>query len=242
MTSSDALIQDLIDLEPLKTWSVIVTILGDIQQPEISGKDLTAILGTVGIKPEAARVALHRLKKDGWLVSSKNGREVSYKFSDRARAETHAVYEDVYRQDVKFAEGWDLVVVNQDLDPEPGLRIQRNLWLVPTSAKDSLDDPLILPLSDAKTPDWFMAKLTSEASRQASGRLAALARKASQLPLGDAEAIAIRLLCLHHWRKRALRAGTWAEIWLRPSGELANCHKEVTNLLNDLPHIQATQP
>ena len=53
---------------PLKAWSVIVTILGDLcqdQNDRVSGRSLTRIMGAMGISAQTVRVALHRLRRDG---------------------------------------------------------------------------------------------------------------------------------------------------------------------------------
>ena len=65
----------LLGLESTKTWSLIATLFGDLDGDELSGKALWSLLAPLGIKPEATRVALHRLKKDGWIVAKKAGRE-----------------------------------------------------------------------------------------------------------------------------------------------------------------------
>ena len=88
MTPTTALIEDLSSLETIKTWSLIVTLFGDLDgEPQVvlSGKDIGAILGHIGIKPEATRVALHRLKRDGWIDTQRAGREVFYSLSDRGK-------------------------------------------------------------------------------------------------------------------------------------------------------------
>ena len=48
-----------------RVWSLIVTVFGDLAQrngDEIAGPVLGEILAPVGVRPEAMRVALHRLR------------------------------------------------------------------------------------------------------------------------------------------------------------------------------------
>ena len=62
---------------PHRLWSLIITIFGDLAQApgsRISGAALGEITELIGVKPEAMRVALHRLRKDGWLESEREGR------------------------------------------------------------------------------------------------------------------------------------------------------------------------
>lgn len=77
--SVDILLQD-----DQPVWSLIVTLFGDLAQEKgakISAALLTRIMGQLGIKPEATRVALHRLRKDGWISSEKSGRNSLYQLT-----------------------------------------------------------------------------------------------------------------------------------------------------------------
>ena len=63
----EASIAQLTDLQNLRVWSIIVSLFGDLAQKtgdQISGTTLTQIITPMGIKPEAIRVALHRLRKE----------------------------------------------------------------------------------------------------------------------------------------------------------------------------------
>ena len=67
----------LSDPQNQRVWSVIISLFGDMAQrpnEKISGAALTRIITPMGIKPEAIRVALHRLRKDGWIESVRAGR------------------------------------------------------------------------------------------------------------------------------------------------------------------------
>ena len=113
MSTVRTLIEDLANIEKIKTWSLIVTMFGDLDEchpQSLSGKEIGAILGHIGIKPEAVRVALHRLKKDGWIHATKSGREVEYGLSQNGLQETAAVYDDVYRRTVKYSNGWKWLI------------------------------------------------------------------------------------------------------------------------------------
>ena len=57
----------------LRVWSVIVTIMGEIAQPdggEISMAVLLEICTALDIEPQAVRTAMSRLSKDGAIISS----------------------------------------------------------------------------------------------------------------------------------------------------------------------------
>ena len=80
----DALAQ-LRDSSDLRVWSVIVTLMGDLtvmgtpgaDASGVSGQALGKVMAALGIRPEATRVALHRLRKDGWIESTRTRAPVS---------------------------------------------------------------------------------------------------------------------------------------------------------------------
>jgi len=83
----------------MKLWSVIVTILGDLLpegDADVSGLVLSALIERMGLQPQAMRVALHRLKRDGWIESRKDGRVGYYRLSDMGRAQAAEVSEAIY--------------------------------------------------------------------------------------------------------------------------------------------------
>ena len=241
MNDPHALIAELTELEPIKTWSLIVTLLGDLEVSNIAGKDLGVLLSVVGLKPEATRVALHRLKKDGWITSIRQGREVSYSLSEIGLSETRAAYDDVYRADLKYPDGWRVVVVNDDECPKNALRIFRNVWLVPRPDSPEINAPLWLDLGQDTLPDWFHEKLVSADTQELCHQLARCAREACDAQLTATQTAAIRLLCLHHWRKIALREATWAALWLAPESPIAQCHRDISKLFNTLPCLHPQQ-
>ena len=72
-----------------RVWSFIVTIFGDLAREDshyISSRTLNRLTAQIGVKPEATRVALHRLRKEDWLESTKFGRESHYRLTENGRA------------------------------------------------------------------------------------------------------------------------------------------------------------
>lgn len=222
----------LLGLETTKTWSLIATLFGDLDGDELSGKALWSLLEPLGIKPEAMRVALHRLKKDGWIVSEKAGREVIYRLSDHALAETRAAQTDVYRQNVKFASGWRLVKLAPDADSMGGTHValDKGLFLMPREdplPKDALEMTL-----GTSIPVWAEDLLVPKHLRDQAAGLSRMAKEfLSKPPTSDT--VTARLMFLHYWRKMALRPGTWAHIGLMPDDEMADCHGAITKILRE---------
>ena len=234
MHPTHPLVKRLIDLETLKTWSVIVTLLGDVKQDELSGAQIGAILGAVGIKPQAMRVALHRLKSDGWITSAKRGREAVYRLSRTAKAETDLASRDVYRQDVKHPGGWRFHLARDAEPPEGAVAITKDVCVLPAVMPWPGADALALDHTGDTLPDWVTAQLAPRALIANAAVLQEVLRDPdfAQIEAVRADANAVRLLVLHHWRRIALRPGTWAHIGLQPEGVLSQCHGVVTAFLN----------
>jgi phenylacetic acid degradation operon negative regulatory protein len=238
LNSAETLIEELVALEPIKTWSLIVTLFGDMNGKEITGKDLGLLLGRVGIKTEAMRVALHRLRKDGWIESTKSGREVTYRLSSHGLSETRAAYEDVYRQDTKYPDGWVTCWVRQGFAAPPlSIPIDKALVLMPATAAAKAENVVTLKFDDYPPPKWFSSGLVQDKVLRQASRIFDLAASAEIHRMQSLPQAAIRLILLHHWRKMALRPAVWAHISLNPKGPLALCHGRVTDLLSTLPNL-----
>lgn len=241
MTDFDAFIKKLFELGPIKTWSLIVTAFGDREGHELSGKELRALMEPLGVKPEATRVALHRLKKDGWIVSQRSGREVIYRLSKSARDDTQAVYDNVYQRNVKYPEGWQFLLL-EDTQYEiektmPLIGITRQLVLVPKGVLVDTPASMEIQIVRDKIPIWFQNRLLSNEMLELAQRLSdyiVIYQQSADHPSSEQKSL-IRLLILHHWRRLALRAPTWAHIALLPNGPVANLQKNATEFLEQTP-------
>ena len=236
-------INDLVQMDTIKVWSLIVTVLGDLSKNSpkfISGKELRIILGHIGIKPEAVRVALHRLKIEGWIKTKKTGREVSYRLSSQGMKETKAVYNDIYRKTLKHTE-WQLRLMPPDQEDASHLQVFKNVIFVPASASTQSNDTLDFSFKKEEVPQWLVDRVIApEIQQQAVSLMEAI--KDLDLILQKAENLdraAIRLMALHRWRKMALRDNTWLHIWLKPDGSIAGCHRAIINLFEKLPRLSS---
>ena len=233
MQAPNRLVASLVELETIKIWSLIVTLFGDMAGDELTGTQIRALLGHIGIKPEAIRVALHRLKSDGWITADKRGREAVYRLSAKGRRETDAVIEDVYRQNVKFPEGWRFLLVKDVSAPAGSITITRELVLVPAALAAHVENGLVLESHGRDLPNWIEECLVPRPLLRIAEALTTILVSASPTgpDVAKPDEIALRLLVLHHWRRLALRPGSWAHIGLLPDGVLANCHAVVTAFL-----------
>ncbi len=242
MQSKDPGIRQLVELESLKTWSLIVTLFGDLNGKELTGSQIKSLLGHIGIKPEAIRTALYRLKSDGWIISEKRGREAFYKLSRKGREQTQAVTDDIYGQSRRYPDGWQFVYHKDEPSTNDAISLSKDLFVVPveqtTRADNDAHQCLSLKLVDKQIPDWFVAKLAPEPiQRNASALIDVVSNNA--INYIEQDALALRLLVLHHWRKLALRPGSWALMWFVPSGVLTTCQQAVTMFLQDTSRINA---
>lgn len=242
LKTSDALISELTELAPIKTWSLIVTLFGDLDGETLTGTQIRALLGRIGIKPEATRVAMHRLKKEDWITSHRHGREAIYRLSRRGVHETHAAYADVYREGARFEGEWRCILTDGDAKiGQPYVVISKDIALAPADVPSDQLDAMVLPLIGHDVPNWLQARLLPQGFIALAAKLAdaveadSLARP-TRLPL---DAAARRLLVLHHWRRIALRSGAWVLISLMPDGDLARCQRVVSQFLTQTVRIKA---
>ena len=85
--------------QPPRVWSLLVTIFGELaqdQNAEISGQTLRDLLDVIGVRPEAMRVALHRLRNEGWIDSRKTGRRSDYFLTPLGLTESMAASPLIY--------------------------------------------------------------------------------------------------------------------------------------------------
>jgi phenylacetic acid degradation operon negative regulatory protein len=207
---------------PPAVWSLTATAFGDMVAPangEIATAALIEILSLAGVSATAARTAMSRLVRDGWLMTRRAGRLAFHRMTPRAAADTAAASALIYRAAVPR---WDGTV---------------RLRLVPGPARPSGPDGsrrLPFPgevlvafagLPEAEAGAAISADIPAmpraEAARLAAAclDLAAVERRVAAFAAGHAglvaacrtgaadggRAIAARLLLVHGFRRLALR-------------------------------------
>lgn len=232
--------------EAPRVWSLIVTLFGDLAQgadDRLGVQTITRITSEIGIKPEATRVALHRLRSDGWLSSQRIGRGSEYGLTDMGRAETTRVSPRIYGAQVP--DRWHMVlagVAQRDL-LDPLIEARSHVLVAPGmavgggSAPDLPPDLLALDGGEAQ-PDWLRDALCpaelQEASQSLLARLQA-ARPVVPETLGPAQAAALRVSVVHEWRRLILRS-PYLPAELFPDGwQGQECRAVIDDLLSELP-------
>ncbi len=211
--------------EPSRTGSLIITVFGDAVAPrggEMAVAALLDLLAEVGIRPGVVRTAISRLAGDGWLEGARQGRLSFYRLTERSRSEFASVERRIYGSPGR---DWDgalrLAFPPQGVD-RTGLEQAGFAVLAPgvlaglQDAPDALSasgNPALLRALAARA--WGLEKLAA-LYRGFLDRFAPLSDGAAQL-LPD-EAMPVRILLLHDWRRIVLRdpglpSGLLPEAW-----------------------------
>lgn len=245
----ESAVQQLNDPQNQRVWSVIVSLFGDLAQDkgaQISGSALTRIITPMGIKPEAIRVALHRLRKDGWIESARSGRASIHYLTEYGRSQSAAVTPRIYERTVSAPQDWHLLICEDGASPDsldevlllPNyVPVNRSTALGHGPVPRSLDGLMAAEVTSIAVPPWLKARLYPDHLRDA---CAALKHDLSQLPpppagLSPEQLGTLRTLVVHRWRRVVLR-----HPYLPPSFHPSDwagegCRDLVFQLLDRLP-------
>ncbi len=227
--------QDLLDFGDLKVWSVLVTLLGDLASEsdmQVSGPMLNTLMGRINIRPEALRVALHRLRKDGWVTATRDGRISHYAMTDHARAETDNVRALVYSPQIETSAAWYLVAA--PVGHGYGLLLKKGLWITDTPPKNN-QDALHARIETDPIPDWVIDDILTPDLRRSCAELAGLLAGGVPDGLSVTDQYVLRLLALHHWRRIVLRQTPLAAAFLAQSAEIAGYRAAIIEFLEAIP-------
>ncbi len=239
---------------PLKVWSVVITAMGDlIREPQqsLSGRVLGHLTERMGITNQALRVALHRLKRDGWVRAERTGRTSDYFLSTQGWKATQKVRPVIYSLDLSPRAQVCVVACPPALTAAEFAESLSDeaVFLSPRMALTVRSDPgltadfFVSDLDTAQLPDWARAAIADENLRAGYSTLAdqvslALARP---LPAALPDRTVLRLMILHHWRRLSLRHGSLPDLLLPADWEGARARTRVTNALEliERPEIAA---
>ncbi|MEM9048542.1 MAG: PaaX family transcriptional regulator C-terminal domain-containing protein [Pseudomonadota bacterium] len=234
---TERLIEDLIGLGDLRVWSVIITVFGDSIQPRggtVATATLTRLVAPMGIRPEALRVALHRLVRDGWLLRLQEGRNSFYRLSQSGLERFAPATQRIYAATPAPDGPWRIFCGGADTarPPPPAVALQPGLFLGPAPDNRAFDIKnrppgvetpeasappdgcpdgcLVLDGAVLSLPGWARAAvapapLPDEFARLEAvlGALGAFLRRAGRVEAFDA--IVLRTLLVHRWRRLLLR-------------------------------------
>lgn len=245
----EASVAQLNDPQNLRVWSIIVSLFGDLAQKEgaqISGSALTRIITPMGIKPEAIRVALHRLRKDGWVESSRSGRASVHFLTKFGRSQSAAVTPRIYERHPPAPTDWHLLISEEGagqatlddvlLLPQY-VAVNRHTALGHGKIPGNLDDLLAIEFSKISVPVWLKDRLFPEDLQEACDRLntALQGIKTPPTDLDPAQIATLRTLIVHRWRRIVLRHPGLPPIFHPASWSGEACRNRVFQLLDALP-------
>ena len=236
------LVQVLTDAEPARVWSLLVSVFGDLAQaPDatISGPVVNHLLGLIGIKPEAIRVALHRLKKDGWIDSRRIGRRSIYFLTPKGRAESAAASPRIY---ATRADAMAWLILSEpgrgEEQPDDGAQIAPGLRI---STMQAGPDTLSWPVTAASPlPQWITERSCAPDIVSQSRDLATRLTRLDQIiqpgtNLSPTEIAALRVLIVHSWRRIILKLPDLPDAAFPVAWAGGACRSRMAGLLDMLP-------
>ncbi|MBW4706844.1 PaaX family transcriptional regulator [Roseobacter sp. YSTF-M11] len=237
----------LTDLGGQRVWSLLVSVFGDLSQAEGAGIDgpvLSAIMTAMDVRAEATRVALHRLRNDGWIVSQKSGRTSRHSLTPHGRAETIAATRRIYASPGDMPTDWQIVVTQSAEPDQRDDMVTRGFSLLLTrvfiGAEDAIPPQGALALRGRNVPEWLKMQLSPEGLKTDYDNLHEILQEID-LCLPDGTQLApldvaiLRCLIVHNWRRLVLKhpdlpAALYTEGWREH-----DCRALVCKLLRRFP-------
>lgn len=236
-----------------RVWSVLVTIFGDLapdRTDQISGGLITALTGLVGIRAEATRVALHRLRKDGWIDSTRVGRTSVHRLTEFGRAQSAEAAPRIYARTQDTPGTWHILIASSGEASRKELSdlmltgdyitLNTATAMAPGPVPDGLEELLGVESDQLTAPHWLRDLCAPEHLRHAySDLLAALNVVEQALPAQGVpdpmQAAMLRVLIVHGWRRIVLRHPALPSELLPADWSGPECRETVSRLLDRLP-------
>ncbi|MBE1283921.1 MAG: PaaX family transcriptional regulator [Rhodobacteraceae bacterium] len=237
------------DPQNQRVWSVIVSLFGDMAQAtgdRIGGSTLTRIIGPIGIKPEAIRVALHRLRKDGWIESARIGRTSVHFLTDFGREQSAAVTPRIYCRTPEIPTDWHVLIdeegaghstLDEMLLAHSYISIGRHSALGAGPIPANCEDLLSLRVSAINAPDWLKTRIFPRDLVQSCQSLTRDLEHLSDVPkhLSPFQIATLRTLVVHRWRRVVLRYPDLPDGFHPQDWPGIACRTRVFDLLDHLP-------
>lgn len=246
--------------ESHRVWSLIVTIFGDLARGEgdaISGAALSRLVGLMGVKPEAMRVALHRLRKEGWIESRREGRGSLHMLTPFGRRQSAEASPRIYDRKRRFPEVWHVLIAGSGdqtgraqlegfLLTGDYLPVGAQVLLAPGPLPGDLQGVLGLETSHWTVPRWLRDQVCPPevmalyAAFEAD--LIRVGRILDQSPQpGELETAALRLLTVHSWRRLLFRHPDLPDVFFPDDWPGPRCRARVADLVARLPAPDLTR-
>ena len=236
-----------------RVWSVLVSIFGDLAQKEtdqISGALITRLTGLAGIKSEATRVALRRLRKEGWIESTRSGRNSTHSLTAFGRAQSAAAVPRIYARETVRPETWHVLIADSSDGSRQELAdllltgdyipLSSTAAMAPGEAPEGIEDLFIVQSGALSVPRWLRERCgpdaLNEGYKQLLTRLRAVQESIPASGVGDPfQAAVLRVLIVHSWRRIVLRHPDLPSEFLPEAWKGPACRKVVFQILDRLP-------
>ncbi|MEH6830838.1 PaaX family transcriptional regulator C-terminal domain-containing protein [Sulfitobacter sp.] len=227
-----------------RVWSLMVTLFGDLAQEHgstIDGPTLSAVMAEMDIRPEAVRVALHRLRNDGWISSEMCGRTGLHALTATGHHETTQASARIYASPAPPSESWRLALTqdaatSDDMIARGFLTLLPRIYLGDVSTR-APSDALILEGTPA--PDWLRAEISPLMLDPEYAALLPILQKVEQTMqrgmLTPLQTAVLRCLLVHNWRRIVLRHPALPAALLPDDWSGHACHKLIDTLLARFP-------
>ena len=249
-----ATIQTLLGSDAPRVWSLIVSVFGDLAQQQgdaISGAVLGEILSPVGVRAEAMRVALYRLRNEGWIETTKQGRTAQHHLSaegiQQSVIASHRIYADAQGANPE----WHVLcyphVISSDehsrverLEKDGYIAISAVVFLANESLLTHTADAFVVQGEISEVPDWLSRTLVTptlvSAFNDLSSALQSLDIPAEALQgLSPCQIATLRALIVHRWRKLVLRLPDVPDTLFGADFAGIACRAQVMRTLAQLP-------
>ncbi len=195
----------------------MVSLFGDLAQKDgkgIEGPLLSAIMQGLDIKPEATRVALHRLRKDGWLTSEKSGRISHHSLTEEGRKQSALASPRIYADPTQLDSGWQLVIVSgsKSMDGTSGMnggftQLSPRVFVGPSNLSAPEE---AISLNGESVPAWLILEAQPHALKENYAELLStlqILQEDLELapPETPIEIAVLRCLIVHNWRRLVLK-------------------------------------
>lgn len=218
-------------------------------------QSLATITDPMGVKPEALRVALHRLRKDGWIDSKRQGRSSHYHLTEFGREQSATAAKRIYRIGPPDDSGWYLVVassssaasqreIEEITTARESVVLSANASLLEGHPVPSTSDLLWSRLDYNNIPNWVRtAAIGPDTVRDYAALLKAFSSVAdvSADDLTPFEIATLRTLIVHSWRRVLLRHPDIPNALLPSDCALADCREVLNHLLTLLPRERTAE-
>ena len=237
----------LAELGGQRVWSLMVTLFGDLARAPgdtIQGTVLSEIMAAMDIRPEAVRVALHRLRNDGWIASVKKGRTSSHSLTAFGRAQSAAASARIYAEPGSTPDGWQLALLEDGGNMSPADMLSAGF--APLMPRVYIGGATASPVPGAAmargeaVPDWLRAQFEPPALARDYAALHEVLKAAAndipaETPLSPLQCAVLRCLVVHNWRRLVLKHPDLPAALYTPDWKGQQCHQLVSTLLHRFP-------